>query len=108
MRKRKLDALARRAVEAALAAGAGDAEGYVQDSVGRDIRIFDGEVESLTEAGERGLGVRCWIDHRVGYAYGTDLTEDGVRGIAADAVEAARVADPDEFAAAPSTDGGAK
>ena len=77
----KLEATAGRAVEEALAAGAGAAEAYAQDSVGREIRVFDGEVESLTEAGERGVGVRCWIDHRVGYAYGTDLGDAGLRGL---------------------------
>src|SRR5919198_4707792 len=97
----ELAKLAERAVEAAMAAGAGDAEAYVQDSVGREIRVFDGEVESLTDAGQRGFGVRCWIDHRSGYAYGTDLTADGLRDVASGAVEAARVADADEFAAAP-------
>ena len=101
----ELNRIARDAVEAALAAGARDAEAYAQDSVGREIRIFDGEVESLTEAGERGLGVRCWIDHRVGYAYGTDLGNDGLGAIAAAAVEAARIADADEFAAPPSAGG---
>ncbi len=45
--------------------------------------------------------MRAWIDGRVGFAYGTDLSDDGVAAIAADAVEAARVSDPDEFAAAP-------
>jgi PmbA protein len=94
------------AVKAALDAGAADAEAYVEDSVGREIRVFDGEVESLTDAGQRGLGVRCWIDHCSGYAYGTDLTADGLRELAAGAVEAARVADPDEFAAAPTADEG--
>src|SRR4051812_26564550 len=102
-----LGEIANRAVEAALSAGAGDAEAYVQDSVGREIRIFDGEVESLTEAGERGLGVRCWLDHRSGYAYGTELGADGLVTIARGAVESARIADPDEFEAAPSADGGA-
>jgi PmbA protein len=97
----ELATIAERAVESALAAGANDAEAYAQDSVGREIRVFDGDVESLTDAGQRGLGVRCWIDHRSGYAYGTDLSEDGLRAVAAGAVEAARVADPDEFAAAP-------
>ena len=97
----ELATIAQRAVEAAQAAGATDAEAYVQDSVGREIRIFDGEVESLTDAGQRGLGVRCWIDHRSGYAYGTDLSDEGLGGIAAGAVEAARIADPDEFTAAP-------
>jgi PmbA protein len=99
--------VAERAIEAALDAGAGAAEAFAQDSVGREIRVFDGEVESLTQAGERGLGVRCWIDHRVGYAYGTDLGDTGLRGVAAAAVEAARIADADEFAAAPE-DSGAK
>ena len=99
----ELAAIAGRAVEAALAAGATDAEAYAQDSVGREIRVFDGEVESLTDAGQRGLGVRCWIDHRSGYAYGTDLRDEGLGEIAAGAVEAARLADPDEFAAAPAT-----
>jgi PmbA protein len=102
-----LDGIAERAVEAALAAGAGDAEAFVEDSVGREIRIFDGEVESLTEAGQRGLGVRCWIDHRAGYAYGTELSEEGLRAIARDAVETARIADPDEFAAPPSANAAA-
>jgi len=100
-----LESLAARAVDAAVAAGAGDAEATAQDSVGREIRVFEGEVESLTEAGERGLGVRAWIDGRVGFAYGTDLSAEGVEGIAADAVEAARVSDPDEFAAAPEPSG---
>src|SRR3954453_2732040 len=97
----ELPDIAQGAVEAAQAAGATDAEAYAQDSVGREIRVFDGEVESLTDAGQRGLGVRCWIDHRAGYAYGTDLSDDGLRGIAAGAVEAAGIADPDEFTAAP-------
>src|SRR4051795_2869156 len=93
--------LAGQAVDAAIAAGAGEAEAYVEDSVGREIRVFDGEVESLTDAGQRGLGVRCWIDHRSGSAHGTALREAGLRDTAAGAVEPPRVADPDEFAAAP-------
>jgi PmbA protein len=99
--------IADEAVRAALAAGASDAEAYVEDSVGREIRVFDGQVESLTDAGQRGLGLRCWIDHRSGYSYGTDLGADGLRTIASGAVEAARAADADEFAAAPAPADGA-
>ena len=103
-----LEQLSGAAVEAALAAGAGDAEAYVEDSTGLEVRVFEGEVESLTEAGGRGLGVRVWIDGRVGYAYGVDLSADGIGEIAAGAVEAARVADADEFAAAPEPAGAAE
>ena len=101
----ELDQVAARALDAALAAGAEAAEAYAQDSSGREIRVFAGEVESLTDAGERGLGVRTWIGGRVGYAYGTDLSDAGVAEIASASAEAARVADPDEFAAAPEADG---
>ena len=45
--------------------------------------------------------MRAWIGGRVGYAYGTDLSEPGVAAIAARAAEAARVADEDEFAGPP-------
>jgi PmbA protein len=97
----ELSEIARRAVEAALAAGAGEAEAYVSRESGREVRVHGGEVESLTAATQSGVGVRAWIGERVGYAYGTDLGESGVAAIAAGAAEAARTADPDEFAAPP-------
>jgi PmbA protein len=97
----ELSASARRAVEAAAAAGAGEAEAYVSREVGRQIRVHGGEVESLTAATQTGIGVRAWIGHRVGYAFGTNLSEAGVAAIAAAAAEAAGVADEDEFAAPP-------
>jgi PmbA protein len=91
----------RRAVEAAQAAGAGEAEAYAARESGREVRVHGGEVESLTAATQSGIGVRAWIGHRVGYAYGTDLSEAGVTAIAARAAEAAAIADEDEFAAPP-------
>ncbi len=97
----ELSATARRAVEAAVAAGAGDAEAYAARDSGREVRVHGGEVESLTAATQTGIGVRAWIGHRVGYAFGTDLSEAGVAAIAARAAEAAAVADEDEFAAPP-------
>ncbi len=87
------------AVERALAAGAGDAEAYASEAENREVRVHGGKVESLTAATQRGLGLRVWIGHRVGYGFGTDLSPDGLAAIAARAVEAARVADEDEFAA---------
>ncbi len=96
-----LSAVARRAVEAATGAGAGDAEAYVQRESGRTVRAHAGEVESLTAAVQSGVGIRAWTGHRVGYAYGTDLSEPGVAAIAARAAEAAEVADEDEFAGPP-------
>ena len=82
------------AVEAALAEGAGDAEAYAQRQAGREVRVHDGEVESLTAATERGVGVRAWIGQRVGYAFGTELSEAGVRTLGARALSALIVEAP--------------
>jgi PmbA protein len=97
----ELSAVAHRAVEVATSAGAGDAEAYVSRESGREVRVHGGEVESLTAAVQTGVGIRAWSGHRVGYSYGTDLSEAGVAAIAARAAEAAAVADEDEFAAPP-------
>jgi PmbA protein len=101
-----LEATARRATEAATAAGATDAEAWSEGSRSREVRVHAGEVESLTEASGRGVGVRAWIGHRTGYAYGTDLSDAGLAELAEAAVGAARVADEDENSAAPDPLGG--
>ncbi len=98
---------ARRAVERTLAAGASDAEAYASEDAGREVRTHGGEVESLTAATQRGIGVRAWIGAQVGYAFGTDLSEAGIEGLAGRAAEAARVADEDEHAGPPSAAGAA-
>ena len=96
-----LEALARTGVEAALAAGAGDADAWCEESVSREIRVYDGAVESLSDAGGRGIGIRAFLDGRSGYAYGTDLSEEGVRALGVAAHASAAVADPDEHAGLP-------
>jgi PmbA protein len=93
--------LAGRALGFAETAGAEDAEAWVEHSSGREIRVHDREVESLEVAGEHGAGVRAWVGKQRGYAYGTDLSEAGLRELAEAAVAAAQVAEEDEFAGAP-------
>jgi PmbA protein len=90
--------LSQSAVDAALTAGASDAEVYASEETGREVRVHNGEVESLTAATKRGIGVRAWIDRRAGYAFGTDLSQTGIAEIAAGAAAGARAPDEDEFA----------
>ena len=102
-----LEAVARRAVEAALDAGASDADAYAERTVEREIRVYDGGVESLTDAASRGVGVRAFVGGRWGHAYGTDLSDGGLRELGAAAHEAAAVADVDEHAGLPEEAGAA-
>ena len=100
-----LSPAARRAVEAALAAGASDADAWVEESTSRRIRVYAGEVESLSDAGAHGVGVRAFAGHRAGYAYGTDLSDEGVAEVARAAREAAELADEDEYEGLPGETG---
>ena len=97
----ELEDVGRRAVEAALAAGADDAEAWVERSWGTQIRVYEGAVESLSESGARGVGVRVFSGDRPGYAYGTDLGDGGLASVAEAATGAAAVADSDEYAGLP-------
>jgi PmbA protein len=101
----ELSELAERGVERTVAAAVDAAEAYCSEARRREVRAHGGRVESLSAASQRGLGVRAWIGGRVGYGFGTDLSMAGVEAIAAQAAEAARVADEDEFAAPPETAG---
>jgi PmbA protein len=96
-----LEAIAARAVEAAIAAGADDAEAWAERGVEREIRVYEGAVESLTDAASNGIGIRSFEEGRWGYAYGTDLSDAGLKELAATAAGAARIADPDEHAGLP-------
>lgn len=50
------------------------------------VKVYEGEVESLSSAEPRGAGVRVVTANRVGFSYTTDLTLDGLHA----AVDAAR------------------
>ena len=100
-----MEGAAQRAVEAALAAGASDADAWVEESTSRRVRVYAGEVESLSDAGAHGVGVRAFAGNRAGYAYGTDLSDDGVAEVARAAREAAELADEDEYEGVPDETG---
>ena len=96
-----LEEAAAAALAAAEAAGATDAEAWAEERQGLEVRVYREAVESLTDAGGRGLGLRVFVDGRSGYAYGTDLSEDGLRALAESAHAGAAAADADEYAGLP-------
>ncbi|MGI9953171.1 TldD/PmbA family protein [Moorellaceae bacterium AZ2] len=94
-------ALAEEVVEKASKGGAA-AEAYVTAGEDLSIEIRNQEVEALTTARERGLGLRVIIDGRVGFAYTTDFSRNALE----DTVEQARAnagkATPDDYNCLPS------
>jgi PmbA protein len=100
-----LEEAAAAALKAAEAAGATDAEAWAEERQGLEVRVYKEAVESLTDAGGRGVGLRVFVDGRSGYAYGTDLSETGLRALAESAHAGAAAADTDEHGGLPETFG---
>jgi PmbA protein len=91
--------LAGAAVESALDDEA--VEAYAEEARRTEVTAHKGEVEGLTFAESRGVGVRLIARGRLGYAYAADPSFDEVRAAVAKARENAELATEDEFNALP-------
>lgn len=60
-------------------AGSGEeVEAYLTHQRNFTVKVYEGEVESISSAEPRGAGVRVLSGRRAGFAYSTDLSEDGL------------------------------
>ena len=84
---------------AAVDAAEGDeaVEAYAEESRDTEATALRGEIEGLTFAESRGVGVRLIAESRSGYAYAADPSEDEVRDAVRRARENAALAEPDPF-----------
>lgn len=87
-------ALAKRVVARAKKKGAQQAEAWVE--VGREssVRVRDGRIEDLTQATGKGVGVRVFVQNRLGFACTSDFTPAALDAFVDRAVELARSAAP--------------
>lgn len=93
-------ALAQAVVQRAAADGI-EAEAYITHDTETQIKVSRGAVEQLAQSATRGIGVRV-IDHgRMGYAYTSDFSDDGIEQTWRTARELAQIATPDEHRALP-------
>lgn len=70
-----------------------------------EIRVFGGEVESLSSAQSQGVGIRIVVDGRQGFAYAGSLDESAIAETLADARDNVSFASHDEFAGLAEPDG---
>ena len=66
-----------------------------------EVKTYAGEVESLSSAEPRGAGVRVVSEGRVGFAFTTDLTPQGLEQVVESARTNARYATEDPAAGLP-------
>lgn len=84
-------------VQAALGAATDgeQVEAYAQEERRTEVSALRGEIEGMTFAESRGVGVRVIRDERLGYAWAADPTEEEVRAAVMAARENAALAEPD-------------
>ena len=80
-------------------------EAYVARSRDTEVKVFDGDVESLSSAESEGVGVRVVVDGRQGFAYAGSLDPSVVEEVLGEARDNASFATPDEFNGLPAPDG---
>lgn len=99
----ELRELAMAAVQAA--ADGEHVEAYAEENRQTEVSALRGEVEGMTFAESRGVGVRLIADDRLGYAWAADPTAAEVRDAVARARENAALAEPDEHHVLPEPQG---
>ena len=101
MTENHLMQLAHDVVRRALEAGATDAECTAAEGDEFSANVRMRELESLKEAGSRGLGVRVLVGRRAGSASTSDLSREGIERLVRSAMELAEVTNEDPHAGLP-------
>lgn len=101
MNGKAYEEIASSVVKMALEKGATGAECTISEGNEFSVAVRMREVESITDAGSRGVGLRVLVGKRTGSAYTSDFTEEGLRNMVTSALEIAEITGEDPFAGLP-------
>jgi PmbA protein len=85
--------------------GAEEAEVYQSSGTEFTVQVYQGEIESLVSAESRGIGLRTFREHRVGFSYTSELTPDGLDRLVDEALENGRYNTAEDANVLPAPDG---
>ncbi len=88
-------------IKSAQAAGATDCDGLAVERESVEVRVRLGEIENVTVARERRVGLRCLVDGATAVASTANLNAASLRDFARQIVEMARILPRDEYAGLP-------
>ncbi len=97
-------ALAQEVVERAKRAGADEADVWVQTETEFSVQVRKGEIETLSQASSKGLGLRLFKDKRLGFVSTSDFTPDALERLIETTLGIAAFADPKDENALADTD----
>ncbi len=76
-------------------------EAYASKVRELEVEVTEAKVENLQQAAETGLSVRAIIDNRLGFAYTTDLSAEGIKKVVQEALDISKVVPADQLFALP-------
>ena len=82
--------VAERLLARARQSGAEHAEVYVSTGTEFTVEVFKGEIESLVSAESRGVGLRTFREHRIGFSYTSELEPAALDRLVDEALENGR------------------
>ena len=74
-----------------------EAEAYINVGSQTQVQVDRGEVEKLSYAGSKGIGIRVIQDGKMGYAYTSDFSPESITKTTADAMTLAEITDADAY-----------
>ena len=83
------------ALDALRSLGVATGEVFLREAQSGSVEIKEGAIESTIARGERGVGIRVLDEQRLGFAYTSDLSADGIRTCADTARRMSGVTEPD-------------
>ncbi len=93
--------LAKKLVARAMKMGATQAEAFIQRGRDASVRVRDGEIEDLTQATSKGVGLRVVSKHRTGFAWTSDFEPGSLNAFVDRAIELCNAAAPNPLAGLP-------
>jgi PmbA protein len=85
----------------ARASGADAADILIAEGTDFSVTVRKGEVEKLTDAGSKALGIRVFVGHRTATSHTSDFSAGALAGLVADTVSMARATGEDPAAGLP-------
>ncbi len=74
-----------------------ESEAYINVGSQTQISVDRGEVEKLSNAGSKGIGVRVVRDGKMGYAYTSDFSPESIKKTTENAMTLAEISDADDY-----------
>ncbi|MGD2295295.1 MAG: TldD/PmbA family protein [Candidatus Aminicenantes bacterium] len=98
--------LAERIVKKAKKMGADEAEAYIENNREFDLRVRNGDVETIKQSTSKGVGLTVFKDKKLGFSYTSDFSEESLDEFIKKTVQLTMVADPKPWNGLPELDQG--